>query len=203
MRKAEIPAIRKQQLIEATFSVIEVRGIQQTTINHVAKTAGLSVGIVSHYFGDKNGLMRAVMQKVLSDLKHAINLKMQQNKDNSARGCIVSIIEGNFDTTQVNRAAMKVWLNFWASSLYSDELSQLQKINDHRLYSNLTWYLKKLLPSEKARIVAKGLAAIIDGLWLRGSLSQKDEFNKAEAIYIAIEYLDLQLAKYQDHLVKK
>lgn len=203
MRKAEIPAIRKQQLIEATFSVIEHRGIQQTTMSHVAKEAGLSVGIVSHYFGDKDGLMRAVMQKVLTDLKQAVSLKMQASEDKTARGCIVSIIKGNFDKTQVNRAAMKVWLNFWASSLYCAELGQLQKINDHRLYSNLTWYLKKALPLDKARIVARGLAAIIDGLWLRGSLSQKADFDTEEAVYIAIDYLDTQLAKYQNEFVKK
>ena len=41
---------------------------------------------------------------------------------------------------------------------------------------------------------ARGLAALIDGLWLRGALSG-DAFNTEQALHIAYEYLDQQLAK--------
>lgn len=203
MRKKDIPNVRKQQLITATLKVIEEKGLHQTTIGHIAKVANMSVGIVSHYFGDKDNLMKAVMQSVLEDLKDAVRKKIQATSDKTARGSLIAIIEGNFDSSQINPAAMKVWLNFWASSIYSEELRQLQKINDHRLYSNLTWYLKQIIPIHKARVVARGLAAIIDGLWLRGSLASSQHFNTQEAMEIAIDFLDTQLAKYQAEFIKK
>ncbi|MGH8373873.1 MAG: TetR family transcriptional regulator C-terminal domain-containing protein, partial [Pseudomonas sp.] len=45
-----------------------------------------------------------------------------------------------------------------------------------------------------ARSAARGLAALIDGLWLRGALSG-DAFDTGQAQRIAYEYMDTQLAK--------
>ena len=89
---------------------------------------------------------------------------------------------------------MKTWLAFWATSMHQPNLRRLQRINDLRLYSNLCWQFRRLLPHEQARASARGLAAIIDGLWLRGALSG-DTFNTQQALQIAYDYLDLQLAK--------
>ncbi|MBX9755729.1 MAG: TetR family transcriptional regulator C-terminal domain-containing protein, partial [Pseudomonadaceae bacterium] len=46
----------------------------------------------------------------------------------------------------------------------------------------------------QARSAARGLAALVDGLWLRGALSGA-AFDVEQALQIAYEYLDLQLAK--------
>ncbi|MGO3385807.1 MAG: TetR family transcriptional regulator C-terminal domain-containing protein, partial [Acinetobacter guillouiae] len=40
---------------------------------------------------------------------------------------------------------------------------------------------------------ARGLAALIDGLWLRGSLSSHDEFDSQLARSIAYDYVKTQL----------
>ncbi|MCL8040821.1 TetR family transcriptional regulator C-terminal domain-containing protein, partial [Pseudomonas shirazica] len=47
---------------------------------------------------------------------------------------------------------------------------------------------------DDARAAARGLAALIDGLWLRGALTG-DAFDTDEALNIAYDYLDQQLAK--------
>ena len=70
----------------------------------------------------------------------------------------------------------------------------MQRINDHRLYSNLCCQFRRVLPLPDARTAARGLAALIDGLWLRGALSG-DAFDTDQAKQIAYEYMDLQLAK--------
>lgn len=104
------------------------------------------------------------------------------------------IIEGNFDASQVSGPAMKTWLAFWATSMHHPSLHRLQRINDHRLYSNLCCQFRRTLPLEQARNAARGLAALIDGLWLRGALSG-DAFDTEQAQRIAYEYMDFQLAK--------
>ena len=73
-------------------------------------------------------------------------------------------------------------------------MHRLQRINDHRLYSNLCCQFRRALPLPEARSAARGLAALIDGLWLRGALSG-DAFDTDQAKQIAYEYMDLQLAK--------
>ncbi|MNR32502.1 HTH-type transcriptional regulator BetI [compost metagenome] len=78
--------------------------------------------------------------------------------------------------------------------MHQPSLRRLQRINDHRLYSNLCCELRRTLDIDDARSAARGLAALIDGLWLRGALSG-DAFNTQQALQIAYDYLDQQLAK--------
>lgn len=67
------------------------------------------------------------------------------------------------------------------------------KINDQRLYSNLKFYFLKLMDEQQASVAARGLAALIDGLWLRGSLSRHNEFDSELARSIAYDYVKTQL----------
>ncbi|MDL2425009.1 TetR family transcriptional regulator C-terminal domain-containing protein, partial [Pseudomonas sp. BAgro211] len=60
--------------------------------------------------------------------------------------------------------------------------------------SNLCSQFRRELPLAQARSAARGLAALIDGLWLRGALSG-DAFDTEQALAIAYDYLDQQLAK--------
>jgi TetR/AcrR family transcriptional repressor of bet genes len=184
--------IRREQLIRAAVTTIDRIGLADTTVAQVAGAAGLSSGIVSHYFGDKNGLIHATMRQILRDLRDAVGKYRREAPDDTPRTQLQAIIDGNFDDSQINSAAMRVWLTFWAASMHQPELARLQRANDHRLYSNLCFQFRRVLPVERARAAARGMAAMIDGLWLRGSLSGA-KFDVAQARVIAYEYLDQQL----------
>lgn len=194
MPKVGMQPIRRQQLIEATLQAVDQVGMADASIGVIAKTAGVSNGIISHYFQDKNGLIEATMGYLMRALANSVAARRQALQEESPRAHLRVIIEGNFDASQVNRAAMKTWLAFWAASMHQPSLHRLQRINDHRLYSNLCCQFRRVLPVDQARAAARGLAALIDGLWLRGALSG-DAFDTEQATRIAYEYLDLQLAK--------
>ncbi|AMB83821.1 transcriptional repressor BetI [Pseudomonas agarici] len=197
MPKIGMQPIRRQQLIEATLTAIDQVGMADASIALIARLAGVSNGIISHYFQDKNGLLAATMRYLMSALTDNIAARRQALADDSPRAHLQVIIEGNFDASQVNGPAMKTWLAFWASSMHQPSLHRLQRINDHRLYSNLCCQFRRALAPPAARSAARGLAALIDGLWLRGALSG-DAFDTVQAQRIAYEYMDLQLAK-QEH----
>jgi TetR/AcrR family transcriptional repressor of bet genes len=194
MPKVGMQPIRRQQLIEATLQAVDQVGMADASIGVIAKTAGVSNGIISHYFQDKNGLIQATMGYLMRALATNMAARLQGLADSSPRARLRVIIEGNFDATQVNSPARKTWLAFWAASMHQPSLHRLQRINDHRLYSNLCCQFRRVLPVPQARHAARGLAALIDGLWLRGALSG-DAFDTEQALRIAYEYVDLQLAK--------
>ena len=194
MPKVGMQPIRRQQLIQATLTAVDQVGMGDASIALIAKLAGVSNGIISHYFQDKNGLIAATMRHLMNALIINVAERRQALTDDSPRTHIKVIIEGNFDASQVNGPAMKTWLAFWATSMHSPALHRLQRINDHRLYSNLCCQFRRVLTLDDARTAARGLAALIDGLWLRGALSG-DAFDTEQAQQIAFEYMDLQLAK--------
>jgi TetR/AcrR family transcriptional repressor of bet genes len=194
MPKVGMQPIRRSQLIAATLQAIDQVGMSDASIAYIARIAGVSNGIISHYFRDKNGLLEATMRHLMQALSNAVRERRASLPQDQPREHLRAMIEGNFDDSQVNGPAMKTWLAFWAASMHQPPLRRLQRVNDHRLYSNLCGQFRRVLPQEQARTAARGLAALIDGLWLRGALSGED-FDTQQDMQIAYEYLDLQLLK--------
>ena len=58
--------------------------------------------------------------------------------------------------------------------------------------SHLLIELKKVLPADKAKFIALSIAALIDGIWLRGSLSVKG-IDGDLAQRIVADFLEKQL----------
>jgi TetR/AcrR family transcriptional regulator, transcriptional repressor of bet genes len=171
MPKIGMQPLRQRQLIDATLSTINDVGIQAATIAQIAKRAGVSTGIISHYFGDKSGLLEATMRDITSRLRTSVTTGLRLLPEASAEQRLSIIVAANFDETQVNPAVTKAWLDFWSSSLHHPGLHRLQIISSRRLLTALITEFKQSLPRPLARQAGYGLAALIDGLWLRSALS--------------------------------
>ncbi|MCE1178660.1 MAG: TetR family transcriptional regulator [Micrococcales bacterium] len=59
---------RRRQLIEAAIEIAVGQGIDRVTVAAVARTAGVSVGLVQHYFPAKEELMRRAYAELLARL---------------------------------------------------------------------------------------------------------------------------------------
>ncbi|PPI85321.1 transcriptional regulator BetI [Marinobacter maroccanus] len=161
---------RKQQLIEATMASIAELGMQNTTIVSISKRAGMSSGIISHYFGGKQGLIEAALRYLLDQLGRELRERMAKT-DRSPEQRLNCIIESNFSEFQRSALAAKTWLSFWARSMHEPGLKRLQQINNARLYSNLRFSFAQVLEPGAATEAARQTAAMIDGFWLRSALS--------------------------------
>jgi TetR/AcrR family transcriptional regulator, transcriptional repressor of bet genes len=190
MPKVGMEPIRRQQLIEATIASISRYGFADATISRISKEAGVSTGIIHHYFGSKDDLLEATMRTLLQQLRQDMVGRLAQAATPEER--LYAIINGNFADNQFDRPVIVAWLAFWAQVPHVPELARLQRINARRLRSNLLHELRQLMPKERAEETATGLAALIDGLWLRASLDGVE--NPAAARAIVQSYLAAQLA---------
>ncbi|KZN30339.1 hypothetical protein N480_05155 [Pseudoalteromonas luteoviolacea S2607] len=179
--------IRRQQLIEATLESVAELGLHATTINSISKRAGLSSGIISHYFGGKQGLIEATVRYLLTNLKTSLLSKVKPNSDAHTR--LMFIVEANFSMLQQQSKTTKTWLSFWSQSMHDEQLHRLQAINSKRLYSNLAYSFLHYFEKDEAQQAAKLAAAMIDGLWLRAVLSKADEETFKEAELLAKQYI--------------
>jgi len=173
MPKVGMEKIRKAQLIDATLTAIEEKGFHGTTISVISKNAGVSTGIISHYFGDKAGLMDATMRYLLEQLKQELFNHMPEDRDPKAR--LYAIIDANFASVQRSKKAAVTWLAFWTQSMHTEQLARLQQVNAKRLVSNLKYSLRDLIKEDKVEWCAQLIAAQIDGYWLRCALSHQGE----------------------------
>ena len=62
--KLSIETIRRQELSEAAFEVMTRHGLSGTTVARVAQCAGMSQGMVHHYFTSKADLLEAAMWEI-------------------------------------------------------------------------------------------------------------------------------------------
>jgi TetR/AcrR family transcriptional repressor of bet genes len=100
----------------------------------------------------------------------------------------------NFGPYQQDEAVIKTWLAFWAQSMHDPALHRLQQVNERRLLSYLRLELKRNMPHQQAQIVATSLAALIDGIWLRGALNPNG-IDANLARQIITDYLQLYLER--------
>ncbi|MCJ8339340.1 MAG: transcriptional regulator BetI [Pseudomonadales bacterium] len=201
MPKVGMPAIRKPQLIDATMQAINAVGLQKASVVMISGFAGVSPAIINHYFGGKDGLLEETMRSILRQLSIGVQQRLAVCTTDDVVERITAIVGGNFDPQQLDAKVVKTWLAFWSQAMHQPKLYRLQRVNEKRLMTHLLVELKRVLPAERAKFVALTIAAMIDGIWLRGSLSPKG-IDSELAQRIIADYLQKQLPEdvWQQHL---
>ncbi|MDE0853168.1 MAG: TetR/AcrR family transcriptional regulator [Nevskia sp.] len=85
-----------EALIEATAQSIAQRGLAQTTTNHIAARAGVSVGSVYQYFRNKEELVGALLDKLVADLGHAVDRGLPLLLDADLRTIVRGLLQAGF-----------------------------------------------------------------------------------------------------------
>ena len=171
MARKSIRDIRRQELSDAAYEVLMQHGIRGTTVERVAKTAGVSKGIVLHNFAGKDALFEAVLRKANSALRDGVVELFRHAESPEER--LYAIVVGNFTTAIFKQEICHAWINLCADVPHNPQSLRIQTVVHARMRSNLLSALKHLVPSEEADMISKQITTLIDGVWLRASL-QKD-----------------------------
>lgn len=172
MPKVGMEPVRRRALISAAIEAIHDRGMVGLTMGDIARRAGVSSALAHHYFGSKDDLLIATMRHLLDELGAELRHRLARADGPMER--IEAIIGGNFAPDQFQPATISAWLAFYLQSQHDLEAARLLKVYLRRLESNLVHALGELMPAAAARDVARGAAAMIDGLWLRSALPAGD-----------------------------
>jgi TetR/AcrR family transcriptional repressor of bet genes len=173
MPKLGMAPIRRKQLVEAAIAVIHEDGFANATVARIARRAGVSSGMVHHYFTDKDDLLFATMRHLLSELRADAVARLGQADGPYARIC--AIIDACFGDNQFDERVFSAWLALYGNARNSERLSDILTLYHRRLRSSLLHDLKRIMPDQRALALAEGIAAMIDGLWLRYALTGKPE----------------------------
>lgn len=193
MPKVGMQEIRRKQLIEATIDTIEAYGFAETTIARISQRAGLSAGIIAHYFGGKNALLAATMRSLLDDLQVAVVGRLRRAASPVQR--IEAILDASFAPEQFTPRVSTVWLAFYGQARHSPELARLHRVYARRLRSNLRHAFRQFVPASESADAAEGTASMIDGIWVRSALAgEHPEMGRARRL--ASGYLEMLKVRY-------
>jgi betaine-aldehyde dehydrogenase len=182
---------RRSQLIEVTIDSLAEVGFVGTTLARIAGRAGVSAGLVAHYFDDKDGLLDAAFRSLARRVGDQVRARLRDIA--TPRDRIQAIIDANLATEEFDRRTGTAWLAFWGQVLQVPSLRRVQSVYQRRTLTNLKSSLKKLVPAGEAQSLAAMIAAMIDGVWLRAALSGWQEADSASARALLTEFVDRRL----------
>ena len=190
-----IEDVRRRQLVEVTIDSLAELGYVGTTLAQIAARAGVSPGLVAHYFGDKDGLLDAAFRSLASRVGDQVRRRLRQVS--TPRGRIQAVIDANLSPEEFEQRTGTAWLAFWGQVLQVPSLKRVQAAYQRRTLSNLRISLKKLVPPDEAQRLAAMIAAMIDGVWLRAALSGWREADSESARALLTSFVDGRLSRGQ------
>jgi betaine-aldehyde dehydrogenase len=183
---------RRTQLIEATIDTMAEVGFAATTLALIGHKAGISPGLVAHYFRDKDGLLEATLRTLAIRLAQATTDHLA--RASGPRQRIQAVIDSYLAVEQFDRRTSMVWLAFWGEAMHSPQLKRVETVYQRRMLSNLRHALRRLVPEADASTLAIAIAGLIDGLWLRATLSSSAEIDSSRARDLVTAFVDQQIA---------
>jgi transcriptional repressor BetI len=183
--------IRRRQLIEATIASIHDVGFSESSVSRIAAKAGVSAGIVHHYFEDKGELLEATLRQLGANLSVSVIRRLNAAKNPAHR--LMAVVDGNLGPELFTPEAVSAWLAFWSQVPTRPELARIQTAIIRRLHSNLVHALRPFLREPEVQHVAQDLACLIDGVWLRAALNPRGP-DGADARRAAIEFITNRLS---------
>jgi AcrR family transcriptional regulator len=189
IRRAE-PDARRQSLIEATARVLARDGATGASVRPIAIEAGVSPGLINHYFAGIEALIAATYSVVGEQVSNALAAAVAAAGDD-ARARLTAYVTASFAQPIADRALLATWVAFWSLT----GKPQIAERHD-AIYARYREDLEALLgecgiaPRDR-RLTAIAITALVDGLWLELCLSP-DTFTADEARGLA----ERQLASY-------
>ena len=194
MPKLGMEPIRRKALIDAAVAAIGDRGALDVTVSDIAGRAGVSTALAHHYFGNKERLLEATMRSLLTEL--AQDLRTRLTPSMTPRERLSALIDVNFSDKQFAAGTVSAWLSFYMEAQRSAAMRHLLSVYSRRLHSNLMFDLTRLRPRREAEQISEGIAALIDGLYIRRALKHSGP-EQTSALALIHDYLDTMLARGQ------
>jgi TetR/AcrR family transcriptional repressor of bet genes len=161
---------RRLQLIQATIRSIAKNGLADTTIATVSREARLSQGIVNLHFQSKERLLVETLQFVTDEYKDAWERALAHAGPSSAERLEV-LLAVDYDKSVFDRNKVAVWFAFWSETKSRPTYRKLCAERDRGYDTILTELVAQVIKdgaynSLDADLVANGLSAMAEGLWL-------------------------------------
>lgn len=163
---------RRDQLIAAALEIIADDGPDSATVRAIAARAGVTQGLIRHYFSSKEELTRAayqaLMRRMTDDNESVLDAIGPDPRDRLAAFVAAALRPPVMDAT-----ALGLWAGFLNHVRQEPAMAIIHEAH-YLAYRQLMERLIGALPGQRtaADLRRLGIActAVIDGLWLEGSV---------------------------------
>ncbi|WP_315925764.1 TetR family transcriptional regulator C-terminal domain-containing protein [Mesorhizobium sp. SP-1A] len=170
---------RRQDLIEATLDCVAEHGLEGATVRAIALRAGVTAGLIRHYFPGKEELLQAayatIVGRMTEQAKAALSLA-----DTDPRQRLVAFVKANLGPPVVDERVFALWAAFTGRANSDPALAAAHREGYLGFRDEVEALVAEVLAAEgraatKAELRAHAIAVngVIDGLWIEGCLAQE------------------------------
>lgn len=174
MPKLGMGAIRREQICRAAAKVISDQGFAGTTMRMVADEAGVSTGMLNHYFANRMEMLEATLLFVS---------ERQQGHETSAiediepgEGRLRTLIRATLPTDQETMESWRVWIAAHGASVRLPELRRVMAARNRLWFQIIDRGLEGIVPRNSKEKVpyAWQLDALLRGLVIQSISTGED-----------------------------
>lgn len=189
---------RSEALIRATQECIVQGGIRKATVRSIAAEAGVTPGLIRHYFPGKDELLCAAYRDTMTTMTRQTMASLDGN-EGTARERLHLFVRKTLSPPVMSPRQHQLWASFTSLIRSMPSLAAVHResyLEYRQECSNLVTvlYEEKGLVIDESKIERKAIAlnALLDGLWLEGCLAI-DLFEHGEIADIGIRSVNAML----------
>ncbi|AZS20217.1 MULTISPECIES: TetR/AcrR family transcriptional regulator [unclassified Caulobacter] len=160
----EAPDVRRQALVAAAETVLAREGVGGTSVRTICAEAGVSPGLLRHYFEGVDDLIAAAYEAVSQRIDAALDAALATAED-TPRARLLAYLGASFAPPVLDERLLAAWIGFWSLVKTKPRMAAIHAAS----YADFRARLEALLADAGARdtrLAAIALTATVDGLWL-------------------------------------
>lgn len=169
--KRESEEARRDALILAAMDLVAEGGPQAATVRAIAERAGVTPGLIRHYFTSKEELTRAAFRRLMEWMTRDSSAALLSG-DLGPKARLAAFVSASLRPPVVDPKRLGLWAGF-LNVLRTDPAMRDIHEQGYRAYRDILETLIAQLPratdAAQSRRDAIACNGVIDGLWLEGS----------------------------------
>jgi TetR/AcrR family transcriptional repressor of bet genes len=183
------PDARRLSLVEACARVLAREGVAGCSVRAIALEAGVSPGLVGHYFAGVDALVAETYAHIEAQVSAAIDDALEA-AGSDPRARLEAFVTASFAPPIASGELLATWIAFWSLVRSRADIARQHDEQYAAYRARLEGLLAECgMAATELRRAAIAITALVDGLWLELCLSPQ-AFSAEEAGAIARQALD-------------
>jgi AcrR family transcriptional regulator len=194
---------RRQDLIDATLDCVAEHGLEGATVRAIALRAGVTAGLIRHYFPGKEDLLQAAYAALVGRMTEQAKAALIV-EGATPRRRLAAFVSANLDVPIVDARTFSLWASFTGRANSEQALASAHREGYLEFREQVEALVAEVLAAagraaDPALLRAHAIAinAVIDGLWIEGCLAG-EMFAPGELQRIGIRTVEAQLGLGRD-----
>jgi AcrR family transcriptional regulator len=186
---------RRHDLIRATLDCLAERGLHAATVREIAVRAGVTNGLIRHYFETKDHMIHEAYRFTMGEMT-AMAREAGASAIGGPRDRLRHFVTANFTPPVLDLRRLTLWASFISMIHVDPEMAAIHREaylefrgEVEQLVAGVFAEAGRTVDEAECRSAATKINAVIDGLWLEGAMAP-DLFLDGDLIAMGLESVE-------------